>query len=148
MSGINISITGLESTLQALHQTPEKAQLAVKKLAQRIYDLTERGADKHTKTGALFRSVYIRSTGDGGWVIGHDSQIAPYASFVHWGTRPHVIKPKTKKALRWVGKGGFIFAKGVKHPGYKGDPWLIRAKDQGLKEFQKIIDDTMKGATQ
>ncbi|MDY4155083.1 MAG: hypothetical protein SPH77_00640 [Campylobacter sp.] len=39
-------------------------------------------------------------------------------------TKPHEIKPKTRKFLRWVVSSEFIFAKKVKHPGYKGDPFL------------------------
>lgn len=53
--------------------------------------------------------------------------------YVDEGTKPHLITPKTKKALRWKPKGlarsattgrftskAFVFAKYVNHPGFKG----------------------------
>ena len=60
-----------------------------------------RGAGRHFKTGALFRSLYNRSIPHGR-EVGHDPQAAPHALFVNFGTRAHRIYPKSKKALRWA----------------------------------------------
>lgn len=40
-----------------------------------------------------------------------------YALFVEAGTRPHVIRAKRKKYLRFVSRGRLVFAKQVNHPG-------------------------------
>lgn len=105
----------------------------LKKTAQHIFDETEQGADRHTVTGALANAVFMRSIG-GGYEIGIDIQSAPHAQFVHFKTRPHIIKPKNKKALRWAIGGDFRFSKeGVMHPGYKGDPFFQDAIDSGMR---------------
>ena len=49
----------------------------------------------------------------------------PYATFVHEGTKPHVILPKSAKALHWInGEGQSVFAKSVHHPGTKANRFL------------------------
>lgn len=110
----------------------------VRDLAQVVYDETQAGADAHTKTGALFQSVFNRQTKTGR-AVGHDTGRAPHAAFVLFGTRPHEIRPKGKKSLRWAGPGGFIFAKVVHHPGYKGDHYLNDAADKAIARFAEIL---------
>lgn len=56
--------------------------------------------------------------------IGSDVFYAPY---VHDGTRPHVIRPKRGKALRFVIGGQVVFARVVQHPGTRPNPFLNRA---------------------
>lgn len=70
---------------------------------------------------------------------------APYALWVHDGTRPHLILPRAKKALRWVKNGKFVFAKKVWHPGTKPDPFLYEAGEAAAPEinmiFARALDD-------
>jgi len=53
-----------------------------------------------------------------------------YAVFVHEGTKPHIIRAVKKKSLyrekAWVG----YFAKSVKHPWTKANPFFTRAVEQ------------------
>ena len=63
----------------------------------------------------------------------------PYAAAVEFGSKPHVIRPKNRKALAWtasgagrrlsgrarVNAGAFIFAGLVNHPGTKAKPYLV-----------------------
>lgn len=113
---------------------------AILDLAEHIYDYTVEGAEAHFKTGGL-----VRSLGSGpkkvsdGWIIEHDLRVAKYAPFVHWGTRPHVIRPKNKKALQWVSGNNFITRKSANHPGYRGDPYMVRAAEKALKQFDAIL---------
>ena len=125
--------------LDEINRTFRKLDAALKQdiaaeLAQNVYEGTQRKADAHTKTGAMFRSVYMHRAGIG-YEIGTDRGIAPYAIFVHFGTKKHTIAPKNKKAPRWVDGTITRFAKSVKHPGYKGDPFLYNAAKE---EFAKI----------
>jgi HK97 gp10 family phage protein len=57
---------------------------------------------------------------------------APYASFVEKGTKPHVIRPRFRKALRWAAVGGgFAFSRnGVRHPGTQPTKFLENAVDK------------------
>ena len=50
-----------------------------------------------------------------------------YARFENDGTRPHIIKARRKKALRFVQGGQIRFAKQVHHPGTRGSHFLDRA---------------------
>ena len=55
-------------------------------------------------------------------------------------TLVHDIRPKDKRALRWVGKNGFVFAKVVHHPGTKADPFLYEAAENERININAIFD--------
>lgn len=50
-----------------------------------------------------------------------------YAAAVHDGTRPHIIRARRGKALRFMVDGQFVFATAVRHPGTQPAPFLRRA---------------------
>lgn len=50
-----------------------------------------------------------------------------YATWVHEGTTPHVIRPVRAKALRFRWGGQVVFARRVNHPGNRANPWLRNA---------------------
>lgn len=50
-----------------------------------------------------------------------------YAEFVNDGTRPHIIRPKNAKALRFRVGGQVVYARVVHHPGTRGTRFLDRA---------------------
>lgn len=56
---------------------------------------------------------------------------APYAASVHEGSRPHPIRARFAKTLRFRNKGGVVvFPVAVNHPGTtkaKATPWLLQA---------------------
>lgn len=66
------------------------------------------------------RTATLRSK----FTIGSDVE---YAAFVNDGTRPHIIRPRTKQALRFVIGGRVVFAKVVHHPGTRARPFLDKA---------------------
>jgi len=53
-----------------------------------------------------------------------DFYMVDYASDVEFGTKPHVIVPKNKKALHWKSGGKDVFAKKVNHPGTRPQPFI------------------------
>lgn len=97
----------------------------LRNVAQAVYTDVQTAADKHTKTGALARSVK-NVPGSTDWFVGHVGR-PRYALFVHWGAKPHKIRPKNKRVLRWAAGGKYIFSNGVNHPGYPGDPYFVEA---------------------
>lgn len=129
------SAPDIRRELQRIGALPGKA---LDRTVVEVEDYIEAETAKHNRLGKLVSSIYKRRI-TGGWEIGHDPRVAPYAVFVHWGTRPHDIRPKHKKALRWPGGGAFHFAKRVRHPGYKGDPWLTRAARQVPQIFERHV---------
>ncbi|MFF2612378.1 hypothetical protein [Kitasatospora sp. NPDC058046] len=55
----------------------------------------------------------------------------PATRYVIEGTRPHIIRPRRAKALRFEVGGRTVFAKVVHHPGTKPNPFLQRALREG-----------------
>ncbi len=136
---ITIDILGAQELTRRLAAVPDNLQRRViREMSQIIYDSAQRAADTHTKTGALARSLVNKPIPNGRYV-GHDLQAAPHAVFVHWGTKPHEIRPRRRKVLRWPAGDEFVFARKVRHPGYEGDAYLVRAADDAVRAFDAIV---------
>lgn len=141
-----IRIDGLaESTVEIRELPPTVARQTILGMSQLAYDGMQAGAGRHNKTGALFQSVYNRALAPLQRQVGHDAQRAPHAVFLLHGSRPHKIAPKDKKALRWVSGNGFVFARTVNHPGYRGDNYLEDAADAAIRGMAELVDRAMKG---
>ena len=131
---------GGENVRRQLAKLGQSPRRALDLLAEDVESYVEREAGKHSKSGALFASIGKRRTGPTGWIVGHDTQRAKHALFVHWGTKMHVIVPTKKKALRWVSGNGFRFSRRSRHRGNKADPWLVRAASQAPLMFQRHVE--------
>lgn len=86
-------------------------------------------ADVPVRTGHLGRSVKegeVRVVGPR-TVHGAVLDTADYALYVHEGTRPHLIRPRRAKALRFEIGGRTVFARLVRHPGTRARPFLRNA---------------------
>ena len=119
-------------------------------------------------TGHLRASINSEITGFEEGAVGTNTE---YAMAVEYGTRPHDIKPREKKVLRFeVGgtRGGYVtsksgkrywkkgkagepvFAKRVKHPGTKAQPFLEPAFMAGgrvaKREFDRAVGRAMEKA--
>jgi len=142
---LNIDVRG-DDRVRAMFAriNDQLAQRAIAATAVSAEDEIELAVGKHTKTGALFQSIYKTRIRPLAWELGHNRQQAPHALFVHWGTKPHRIAPKNKKAMRWAGPNGFRFARGVNHPGYRGDPWLTRAAREAPRHFEQHVAQTLR----
>jgi HK97 gp10 family phage protein len=73
-------------------------------------------------TGRLRSSIVSRAENSGrsiGYVVGTNVN---YAAAVEYGTAPHVIKPRDKKALFWPGAAHPVAQ--VNHPGTRPQPFL------------------------
>jgi hypothetical protein len=55
----------------------------------------------------------------------------PATLYVIKGTRPHMIRPSTKKALKFKIGGRTVFARVVNHPGNKPNNFLLAALREG-----------------
>jgi hypothetical protein len=53
--------------------------------------------------------------------------LTTYLGYEHDGTQPHVIRPRRRKALRFIAGGQVVFATRVNHPGTRGSHFLSRA---------------------
>lgn len=62
-----------------------------------------------------------------------------YAPHVEEGTRPHVIRPRKKRALRFPAGGREVFARQVQHPGTKGVHMLKRGAAAAAPRVRRIF---------
>jgi len=76
------------------------------------------------RTGALRASIHMRHTRDTRGQYIKIGSALPYALIHHEGTRPHLITPKKRKALRFYSKGFMVFAHMVMHPGTRPNRYL------------------------
>jgi len=123
------------------------------RITDKAVEYSVKNAKKHTKTGRLERNIdskihkdKLRSeifVSNQGMLVDWRGKKVNYGIFVHFGTKPHTITPRRKKALRWVENNKFVFAKLVKHPGYKGDPFLYKGVYKAFKEIDKIFNETI-----
>ena len=79
------------------------------------------------KTGVLRRSFRKVAVATPRGVRYHIVNEADYAWAVHEGTPPHTIRPRHGRVLAFEVQGRKVFAREVKHPGAKANPFLRRA---------------------
>lgn len=75
--------------------------------------------------------------GEGG--VGVRKQDVPYAGFVMYGTRPHVIRcrrPAYALHFYWDKVGSWVFFDRVNHPGTKPNRFLERAMNRAARELR------------
>lgn len=137
MSTIDITFKGLpelQRRLTAIGQT---------NTVMRDLALTAIGNQKRkavVKTGNMRRQIHLgRVTKTSAETIAG----ANYSGAVEFGTKPHEIRPRARKALRWKAKGGaVVFARVVHHPGTKARPFMIPGAEDALRSValrDKII---------
>ena len=148
---MQITVTGVDTAAREIGEIPTNLAVEViRKMAAIAYDAAEAGAGAHSRaggSGALLQSLYNRQVEGGpSRAVGHDPQRAPHALWVNFGTRAHEIRPRNKRVLRWPGAGGFVFAAWAKHPGYRGDPYIIRAADAAVAKFHDVVTLALKEA--
>lgn len=100
-----------------------------------IADITRRGTNVQTRAKALVRkrtrklerSIVKRVTIEARGPVVYVVTDLPYAPWEHDGTRPHLIRPRIRKALRFPVGGTVVFSQLVHHPGTQGSHFLLRA---------------------
>lgn len=83
------------------------------------------------RTGNLRRTIHLDSSSATSAVT---VASAKYAAAVEFGTGPHVIVPRRRKALRFKVGGSVVFAKRVNHPGTKAKPFMVPGAKQALDD--------------
>ena len=90
--------------------------------------------------GRLKRSIRVDTRmykGLAGLITGYwDEGLAPHGIFVLAGTKPHIIKPKDKKALAWDGMHTEYPVAFVRHPGTKPNDFLGRGLEKTLEAYR------------
>jgi len=158
MSGIRVEIKGMDRAIDAFRKMPGRFDaLARQAMKASVRDVAEEARARHrfvSRTGALERSVEHDLTSDRPLVgmVSVGGSGAPYARFVHDGTAAHEIRPRRRRMLRWASGGGeqFRYARKVRHPGTRPDPFLREAleakKDAVARYFERAMKKLAKEA--
>lgn len=113
----------------------DELRVAVRRsAAQRVQTATDRMTDDLKRdapvvSGELKRRTGASFTGETLREVRAEAVIdVTYAEYVTMGTRPHVIRPRTKKALSfyWPKAGGAVVLASVNHPGTKANEFFER----------------------
>lgn len=84
-------------------------------------------------TGTLRRTIGFRTLARGGQVELSLFATAEHASWVHDGTRPHMIVPRRARVLRFQAGGREVFAMRVRHPGTRPRPFMRLAIQEEIQ---------------
>lgn len=126
----------LEALEEGLKRTATRALTdAVDAAARDLFKTNEyknRSWDLRTKTRATVDPVAF---------TGRISNPTKQAVFIEVGTKPHVIKPRRARVLRFYSArfGSWVHSKGVNHPGTKGR-WIFKhAAEVGRHELERAM---------
>lgn len=134
MSTLNVQLIGFDDFMQDVAKAGINAgpltragiQNSVTKIQSNVRERAPH------RTGALQRSVLTSVDYPEGTVSVEES----YGQYIEYGTQPHIIVPKSKKALYW--SGAFSPVKVVHHPGTRAQPFFKPGVDASLA----YIDET------
>ena len=138
-----IKVVGLEELEESLRSMPSRH------IPEAVSDSMERGGRTfvrvaqqraRVRTGFMRSSVFFKREGLVKIKVGAK---APHARFNEYGTRPHIIAPKTRRVLRFVKGGRTVFARRVFHPGTKPRPFIRPGLDRMLQELTPAIRDKL-----
>lgn len=87
------------------------------------------GVRSGTLLASLRRESGRGATGPYVDVIAGVPGLTDYLGYHHDGAGPHVIRPRRRRALRFITRGRVVFATKVNHPGSAGTRFLVRALD-------------------
>ena len=127
--------------IELSEKSRDNVQKAIKKSAFNIEAKAKNNlkANRSVVTRHLTRNVGTQM-GDLEATI-HTSNVK-YAIIVEKGSKPHIIRPKNKKALYWEGAKRPVRL--VNHPGSKAKPFLIPAfeseKDKFIENLKEAIE--------
>jgi len=132
--------------LQVKIEAPKIAQEIDAKLKAKIIEFLDelsRFAEQRMRelaperTGKLRKSIRRRL--NLARLEGEVGPTVPYAVYVEFGTRPHIIRPVRAQALRFEVEGQIVFAKLVRHPGTKGQFFVRQTAEETEREASHVF---------
>ena len=146
MTATRFTVTGgdeIVRKLRALGVNMERAQEVVLRAGAEV--VRQAAADNvRSVSSSVASDITIQRVGDegGAVVIG----IAPtrktwYAVFLERGTRPHTVKARSGKALRFIGPSGDVYRRSIQHPGTKARPFMRPAADENHERIVNAVGD-------
>lgn len=122
-----------DAALKGLAQMQADVLASVRQLLGQLAALAATQARSTTsfkdRTGALRKSIRRGERGPWAQFVKVGGKDAPYAVFIEAGSRPHEIKARRAKFLRFEQNGQIVFRKRVFHPGTRPARFMESARD-------------------
>lgn len=129
MSGFSARLRGIYNRIPGVQRRAvNRARRDMDDLGRRIVANARRRVN--VRSGALRDSIGYRIIDGGDQLRLRIFATAPHARWVHDGTRPHEIRPRHARALRFRTGGRVVFAQRVWHPGTRGTKFLAKAVEE------------------
>ena len=146
MTATRFTVTGgdeIVRKLRALGVNMERAQEVVLRAGAEV--VRQAAADNvRSASSSVASDITVQRVGDegGAMVVG----VAPtrktwYAVFLERGTRPHTVKARSGKALRFIGPSGDVYRRSIQHPGTKARPFMRPAADENHERIVNAVGD-------
>ena len=138
-----IKIDGLSELIKNFERAPietyNNIKVAINQSAIEISEAIKKETPVGKKNGGTLKSGIFPEFSELTAVIRPHN--APYAGWVHNGTKPYDIHPVKKQALYW--DGAPHPCKVVHHPGIKANPFMERGLNIILPKVEKIFNDAI-----
>src|ERR1700722_10822954 len=144
MAEFTVTISGLDALVAKLKESPSIAVPILQRALSASGAVLAKNTTKSTvpwRTGFLTQTFKAElTTGMLRWF-----PTASYAPYVEWGTKPHMIYPKDKKALYWPGAVHPV--RSVSHPGSRANPFMERIVEASQDEINTQFAGTLEKIT-
>jgi len=140
MANFEVSVQGLDQLVAKLKDAPSIAAPILQRALSASQAVLAKNTTKGTvpwRTGFLVQSFRAElTTGMLRWF-----PTASYAPFLEFGTRPHVIEAKDKKALFWPGADHPV--RKVNHPGTAANDFMGRIVNTSQSEIDTTFETAL-----
>jgi HK97 gp10 family phage protein len=139
---LDLKLDGLYKAIAKLEAWEVQKVKAVRDVVNETALNIQKGAKRNcpVNTGRLRSSIAIEPVTSNKMVLRVGTYVK-YAADVEFGTRPHKIVPKNKKALFW--RGARHPVKSVNHPGSRAKPFLFPAYEAERPAFTKALREAL-----
>lgn len=133
----SVASADLDRLTEALRQSAGGARVTTQEVVMNTanYIKAEMEVRVPVDTGRLRQSIEIKVVGDK-IIIGPNTE---YDEAVEFGTRPHEIRPKNKKALAFRVGGQMVVVKKVNHPGTRAQPFVRPAFEAWVDTLGALV---------
>ena len=107
-------------------------------IAHRLAEETRTRAP--VRTGRLRDSIRVVRVGQARFV----GPTVPYAPYVEFGVRLHMIRPCRARTLRFEVGGRTVFATYVRHPGFSGRFFVRRSVEAVVREIPGLFGEVFR----
>lgn len=134
-------LEGASKLIRLLERLRGLRDLLTRELASIAAEYARENAPR--RSGRLRRSIGVRRA-RGGYEVYMGGSEAPYAGYVEYGTRPHLIRARRARALRFELDGELVYVRYVRHPGTRPRLIMAGAMAEASRSVWGIVDELIR----